>query len=324
MGVTGEELALDIARDGPADARQLLLITSACHGVEGYCGSGVQVHLLHDAQWRRATREAGVTVVYAHALNPHGFSHGRRVTAEGVDLNRNFHNFSKPLPQNPGYDELADALLPGSWPPPAEAESVLHAYAARHGGFGLQTAISGGQYRHPAGLFFGGIEPTWSHRSFRQLLREEASKARRIAWVDVHTGLGPSGVGERIFAGRGDPAGLARARAWWGAGVTSLDDGSSTSAPLEGLMFRAVPEQCPDAEVTGMALEYGTLPFNEVIHALRGDHWLASHPDAAADVARSIRQQMRAAFYTETAAWRQSVIEQAAQVMRQAVAGLAG
>ena len=40
-GRDGEELAMDVAYDGPADAQQLLMVTSACHGIEGHCGSGV-------------------------------------------------------------------------------------------------------------------------------------------------------------------------------------------------------------------------------------------------------------------------------------------
>jgi hypothetical protein len=76
-------------------ARQMLLIvSSACHGVEGYCGSGVQVFALHDDEWRAKARDAGVAVLYIHALNPYGFSHLRRVTQENVDLNRNFHDFA--------------------------------------------------------------------------------------------------------------------------------------------------------------------------------------------------------------------------------------
>ena len=42
-GREGEALAMDVALDGAADARHLLILTSACHGVEGHCGSGVQV-----------------------------------------------------------------------------------------------------------------------------------------------------------------------------------------------------------------------------------------------------------------------------------------
>ena len=78
-------------------ADKLLLLSSACHGVEGHCGSGVQIFALHDAEWRAKARAQGVAVLYVHALNPHGFSHGRRVTHENVDINRNFLDFSKPL-----------------------------------------------------------------------------------------------------------------------------------------------------------------------------------------------------------------------------------
>ena len=61
-GKDGEDLAMDVAYDGPADAQQLLLVTSACHGVEGHCGSGVQVFALHDAEWREKAKAQGVAV----------------------------------------------------------------------------------------------------------------------------------------------------------------------------------------------------------------------------------------------------------------------
>ena len=103
---------MDVVREGPADAKNLLVISSACHGVEGYCGSGVQIHALRDAAWRQTAREAGVAVLYIHALNPYGFSHIRRVTHENVDINRNFHDYSQPLPVNTAYREVQPLLLP--------------------------------------------------------------------------------------------------------------------------------------------------------------------------------------------------------------------
>ena len=39
LGRDGETLAMDVVRDGARDAQSLLLISSACHGVEGFCGS---------------------------------------------------------------------------------------------------------------------------------------------------------------------------------------------------------------------------------------------------------------------------------------------
>jgi Protein of unknown function (DUF2817) len=47
-GRDGETLAMDVALDGMPGAKQLLIVSSACHGVEGYCGSGVQVFALHE------------------------------------------------------------------------------------------------------------------------------------------------------------------------------------------------------------------------------------------------------------------------------------
>ena len=59
-GRDGEVLAMDVARDGAMDADKLLIISSACHGAEGYCGSGVQVFALHDQEWQDKARDAGV------------------------------------------------------------------------------------------------------------------------------------------------------------------------------------------------------------------------------------------------------------------------
>ncbi|MDA8522678.1 M14 family metallopeptidase [Acidovorax sp. NCPPB 4044] len=326
-GRDGEALALDVVRDGPADARHLLIVSSACHGVEGHCGSGVQVFALHDEAWRAKARDAGVAVLYLHALNPHGFSHTRRVTHENVDLNRNFHDFRQPLPANAAYREIAALLLPAQWPPTPENERAVGAFIAAHGEAAWQAAITRGQHEFPEGLFFGGTEATWSNRTLRQVLRAHGAAAEHIAWIDLHTGLGPNGHGERIYAGRDDADAILRARRWWDGGgatpVTSIYDGSSTSAFLTGLMWNSVYDECPRAGITGIALEYGTVPVLEVLQALRADHWLHLHPEAPAAQAEAIRQQVRAAFYTDTDAWKQRIVEQAREAMFQAVHGLA-
>jgi hypothetical protein len=321
-GRDGELLALDVVRDGPSSARSVLIVSSACHGAEGFCGSGVQGALLADAAFRRETAAAGIAVLYLHALNPYGFSWLRRTTHENVDLNRNFQHFDAALPANPGYDELASAIVPDTWPPSAENEAVLTAYAARHGMPALQAAFSGGQYKHPNGVFYGGTAPTWSQHALRSVLREEAQRCRRLVWIDLHTGLGPSGHGEKIFAGPDDAAAIARAKAWWGDDVTSIYDGSSSSAKLSGLMWSCVHEDCVQAEYTGIALEYGTLPLMEVLDALRADQWLQNHPQAPAAQRDTIKRQLRDAFYTDTPAWKAQIVEQGLVAARQAVVGL--
>lgn len=325
-GREGETLAMDLALDGPANADKLLIVSSACHGAEGFCGSGVQVFAAHDAEWRAKARDAGVAVLYIHALNPHGFSWLRRVTHENVDLNRNFQDFSQPLPVNEAYAELHPLLLPPEWPPTADNEAAVQAWIARNGMTAFQAAITIGQHRFADGMFFGGTAPTWNNTTLRQVLRDHAQAAKRIAWIDLHTGLGPSGLGERICACRDDAEALARARAWWGGNgatpVTSIYDGSSTSARLTGMMWASVYAECPQAEYTGIAMEYGTVPIPEVIGALRGDHWLHQHPDAPAELQAQIKQRLKDAFYTDTDVWRGQIVSQARQSLFQAVDGL--
>jgi len=303
----------------------VLLLSSACHGVEGFCGSAVQAALLCDPEFHRAADAAGVALLYVHALNPYGFSWWRRTTHENVDLNRNFHDFSKPLPANPGYDELAHAIVPAHWPPTPENEAVLMTYAQRHGGLkGLQQAITAGQYAHPQGIFYGGINPTWSHQTLRHVLQDHGRHCERLGWIDFHTGLGPAGVGERIMACRNDADALARARGWWGPQVTSIYEGSSSAALLEGLIWLAAYEECPQAEYTGIALEFGTVALEETFYALRADQWLDNHPEIGAPQAEAIKRQLRDAFYVDTDEWKAAILAQGREVSLQAVQGLAG
>ena len=187
-GREGEVLAMDVALDGPRGADKLLMVSSACHGVEGYCGSGVQVFALHDAEWRAKARDAGVAVLYIHALNPYGFSHIRRATHENVDLNRNFHSFTGPLPDNAAYREVAPLLLPDVWPPNAANVQAVQAFIAERGESAWQAAITRGQHEFAQGLFYGGTAPTWSNQTLRQVLREHGTRAQRLAWIDLHTG----------------------------------------------------------------------------------------------------------------------------------------
>jgi Protein of unknown function (DUF2817) len=319
-------LAMDVARDGAMNAESLLVVSSACHGVEGFCGSGVQVALLGDPAWHDAAEAAGVAVLYIHGLNPHGFSWWRRTTHENVDLNRNFVDFADPLPRNPGYEELADAICPRDWSTVgrAAARAVLEAYAARHGAAALQKAVSGGQYVHPDGLFFGGAAPTWSRRTVERIVDENLRGRRRVAVIDYHTGLGPYGHGEAIVMHRASSAGLTRARQWYGERrVTSPLLGSSTSAELSGDMLSALERALTGIEFTGMALEFGTLPFQQVADALRADNWLHVHGDPASPEGRRIKAEIRDAFYGDRDDWKSMLFEQGAEAQRRALEGLA-
>ena len=131
----------------------LLILWSATHGIEGYCGSGCQTAYLHDDAFMRKLDETRTAVLFVHALNPYGFSYGRRVNEDNADLNRNFRDFSSPPPVNEAYAEIHALLLPSQWPPSAESEGRLGAWVAAHGERAYQAAVSGGQYAFPTASF---------------------------------------------------------------------------------------------------------------------------------------------------------------------------
>ncbi|MGI9168990.1 MAG: M14 family metallopeptidase, partial [Caulobacteraceae bacterium] len=304
------DLSTEVAWLGPRSAEKVLVTISATHGVEGFCGSGAQVDWLARGEAERLP--PGVAALIVHAINPHGFAWLRRVTEDNVDLNRNWIDFAAPLPENPGYDALAPAICPTDWSGAAQQESgaALSAFAAEHGFAALQQAMSGGQYRHREGIFYGGTAPTWSRRTQSAIFAEHLGQAAQVAVIDYHTGLGPWGFGEQIVTERRGSAAFARAAAWWGAAITSPADGSSTSAQIVGDGLAAAPGLAPRAEGTAMALETGTQAIGQVLGALRADAWLHAHGDPASPVGRAIKAQMRAAFFGDADDWKGMVAAQ--------------
>ena len=322
-GPDGKDLSTDVVWFGPRDAEGVLVMISGTHGVEGYCGSGAQIDWLRRDEL--ASLPKGVAVLMIHAINPYGFAWNRRVTEDNVDLNRNWIDFAKPLPVNREYAELADLICPSEWSEAAQERTngELMRWTMARGGFGpLQQAVSGGQYTHPKGVFYGGSGPTWSRRTQTKILQSFCARARKVAIIDYHTGLGPWGYGEQIVPAPRETETFKRASRWFGGACTALSDGSSTSSDIVGDGLSVAPALLPKAEVTIMALEVGTKPVNHVLQALRADAWLHAHGDFASPQGKTIKQQIRDAFYGDAGDWKGMVAGQSLLACRQAIAGL--
>jgi hypothetical protein len=316
-GPDGEDLAVDVAELGPADAAHVVLVVSATHGVEGYCGSALQTEwLAHHAE----ERPAAVRVVHVHALNPYGMAWHRRVNEDNVDLNRNFVDWSQPVPTNPDYELLADLLVPGEWSPEEQQRTTeaLLAYASEYGFPKLQEVVSGGQYTVPTGVFYGGTGPVWSHRFLREFCAATLRPAKQVTIIDLHTGLGPWGVGELIAsAAPGEPL-FDRAGALW-TGVKSMMTGESVSAILAGDWLTVADQLAPHAEVTPITIEYGTVDTVTALQGLRADAWLHAYSDPKGPRAPAIRAQLRAAFADDDPAWIATCWPRYAEVMSAAL-----
>ncbi len=321
-GPDDRELATDVAWIGSRSAERVLVLISATHGVEGFCGSGAQVDWLRREEHARLP--SGVAAMLIHAINPYGFAWLRRTTQENIDLNRNWIDFDQPLPDNPAYTEIRDALVPPQWTDASrrDCKRVLDAYARVHGQPAFQQAVSGGQYRYPDGIFYGGSAPSWSRTTQTAIFAKYLAVARRVTILDYHTGLGPCGYAEPISVFAPESPEHCRARAAFGANVTSVLGRSSSSAVIAGDGLTAAAGLLSRAEVTSVALEYGTLPMEETLEALRADTWLHAFGDPASSEGQRIKHAIRGAFYVDTDAWRGMVLGQSLQYCRMAVAAM--
>jgi len=216
-------------------------------------------------------------------------------------------------------------LVPREW----EEETIsvttdaLLAEAEANGFDWLQEAVSSGQYQHPKGLFYGGDRPVWSHKWLRRHLPAIAGPASRVVVIDLHTGLGPWGFGELLHSGSSAEPAFQRANQWWKGEVRSITEGESVSAVLAGEWLSVADELVgTGAEVTAVAIEYGTVDTVTVLQALRADAWLHGYGDPGSAQASEIVAQMRAAFCDDDPAWLAELITRFDQVVDDAIVGL--
>jgi hypothetical protein len=322
-GIAGEDLFTDIAWLGPKDARAVLVTVSGTHGIEGYYGSGCQVGWFSEGH--AAKLPANTAMMSIHASNPYGFSWGRRVNEDNMDINRNFIDFdNKQPPANPAYAEVHDWLVPQSWNDEAAADirTKIADYYARVGSKAATAAIVGGQHTHPDGIFYGGTEACWSHRTIKAVCAKYLGKAQRVCVVDFHTGLGPFGYSEMICRHPVESASLKLARQWFGDAVTSPALGQSDSPIIEGNLRMGIARFCAQATTVAINIEVGTLSSEEVRLSVIADNWLHLRGDVFSPLGRQIKAQIRAAFYPDSDDWRGLCYPRAVEIQQQALAGL--
>ena len=328
-GPENETLALDFMIFGARRPRHVLIVSSATHGVEGFCGSAVQHQLLGD-QLPNIALGPETAVIVQHANNPYGFAWLRRVSESNVDINRNFQESFDPEQVSAGYELLFDALNPSDLNPDNEAMrwAAIERFADEHGARATQQAIIEGQYKYPQGLQFGGHRPDPCVKHLQDLVREHLCDAQTVYWIDLHTGLGEFGDCELISSFEPEHAHFLTARQVWGDAVRSSRSDESVSTPLNGVMDRGLGRLLkPACDFAFVAAEFGTYPVERVIRALRADNWLHMHgpTDLLGDpLARQIKAEILEALRPDRAEWRIRILDKGRLLIEQALAALPG
>ena len=317
-------LSTDTAYLGPADAAAIVVIASGTHGVEGYAGAACQFRFMQTYAARYANSR--ISWLLVHAVNPSGYANDRRVTCEGVDLNRNFIDFSKPLPASAGYGAYHHLLISNYRPLPAGLWNELRLLSCALGRKrwkSVQAAITAGQYAYPDGLFFGGRGPTTSRLVWERIVSTYTHDRQRAFLLDIHSGLGKRGVGELISYLPASSDDFRQMSGWFHGSLKSMADGDSVSADLDGMLTAAF-DRAVAGQSYAVGLEFGTRAPLVVLDALRADHWYHNNSSRLPAVVREqVRRKMKTAFTVPGAQWHDQLTARFDRVMQELAEGIA-
>lgn len=313
-GEQGEALFADVARLGPADAKQVLVLISGVHGVELCAGSGCQVAYLDHG----APPPPDLSVVLVHAINPWGAAHLRRCTEGNVDLARNFFEQDEHRPDNPAYERIHEQLCAADH---HTFKANVAAIAAELDQQALIGALMGGQYAHADGFSFGGASPVWSHRTILSILARNTVGAEKVSVVEYHSGLGPYGYGMAVSMQTGRA--LARTREMFGQWLVAPREQRGEAHSVPGHTTDGYSRALAGKQLASIVLEFGTYPPLQSLPVLLDDHWLHRHGDPSSEQGKITKAQNLEMHLPSDSEWTRAIADRSTQVIRQALAGFA-
>ncbi|SER43619.1 Protein of unknown function [Pseudomonas sp. NFACC02] len=329
-GPFGEALFTDVAWIGAPDASKVLVALSGTHGVEGYYGSDCQSRWLESLEDRSLPE--GVAVLMIHLINPWGTAWLRRVNEDNLDQNRNYLDFSRPLPDNRAYHDVhafyTCAQLRG--PQRDQVDALFNAAVAERGWSGLMSVVEAGQYAFADGLFYGGSGPSWSNRTLRAIVEKHLSGVEVAACFDLHTGAGDYGHPMLMSIVESAYPALADAKALFGPWLFTLITGASqvsetgVAATSTGYTSQMLLDALPNVHLMPFVIECGTYAGDIVHGHLRDDHWLHLHGDPLDETGRAIKQGLLEQFYPVDPDWQEVVWVRTRQIWEKTLAALPG
>lgn len=304
--------------------RNLLVLTSGVHGVEGFAGSAIQRLFLAEILPKLDRQNLGVLVV--HGINPFGMKYLRRVSENNVDLNRNFDVDTKLFEtRNEGYRKLVALLNPQTPATSGTLTRVGFYYKAiraltRDSLKTLREAVLAGQYEYPTGLYFGGKQFEPQKKLLEDALLDRARAYHNVLVLDLHTGYGKKGV-MHLFASPYETPEVERLTKALFAGYP-IDEASSKdfyansgdfSVYVTKLLLREKKQVIP------MTLEYGTFDnqsYYGSIESLRrmiNENQLHHHGAKGSSTATRIRSQFMELYFPDNRGWRERIMETSAR-----------
>lgn len=314
VGPNGEELSTDVAFHITEKTKRLLIVNSGIHGIEGFYGSAMQSAWLANHPVDQLPEDVGVLMI--HASNPHAFAYENRVDASEtinsvthrVDPNRNFIDYSKPLPENPGYLPLERTIIPESYYGIEGYTSTikllsLAALDKITGSFNhLFEPLMAGQCDSPNGFSFIGHHPSWTNKVLHKITEEcvdpYLDHISDMTFIDLHTGIGK--VGDMAIYPIAKPGDAAFDRLCRGLQGIAEPAREGAPYPIRGCgAAEAMQHKYAEKSMISFGIECGTKSSLSSVMALRAQNWLDNYGEPNDPHAAQIKRDIREAFYPE-------------------------
>jgi hypothetical protein len=189
------DLSIDWIWTKPRVKENLVVISTAEHGIEGYVGAAMMKVFIEEFAPRLDPEQTGLLLV--HALNPWGMKYRRKVNENSVDLNRNFvlhGNFDPAI--NPEFKRVEYLINPQNRMRSFAIENqrfwghVLKALSSAGYAVTLRASLLG-QHHTPNGFYYGGTSYQEGTSVAMQLYRQALESYQNVIQLDMHTGYGP-------------------------------------------------------------------------------------------------------------------------------------
>ncbi|MDF1663492.1 MAG: M14 family metallopeptidase [Planctomycetota bacterium] len=311
----GEELTTNAAllkspKFDEALGRRLFVVTSGLHGVEGYCGSAIQLGIIDD--W--SNKLPSYDLLLIHGVNPFGFHYKRRVNKDNIDLNRNATLAGDPR-DNPGYDRVRHLFNPGK--PLAGkkmAQMLLMARILGHAAISKKTvkaAFLSGQYIDPKGPFYGGKETAAEVINVGDILEELSADYDVYGHLDLHTGYGIRGQAHLLCHSNQSR------KAWSDLGFSPEPEDDGADYHMSGNLLSYLEDRLKtckaDLLYRSVLLEFGTKGM-DLRHHLDSMRIMIS--DNTMGTRHNPSEEFLEMFNPSCPRWRHDVVEQGMRLLR--------
>ncbi len=311
----------------PRVKENLIIVSTAQHGIEGYVGSAMLKIFMDEFVPQLNPENTGLLLI--HTINPWGMKNGRKVNENGVDLNRNFilsGIFDRSI--NPDFPKLKSLLAPEY---PARSPfienlaftwRIIHALITQ-GAASLTTAALLGQYINSKAMYYGGEHHEEETTLMIQFFREALENYQTVLHLDQHSGYGPR-YQMCITLVPLEPLTSAELSTKFEYPLVLRGDNKefyATSGDMTAYLYELRNAAFPDKNIFSCAFEFGTFgdALLERIRSLRAmifESQLYAYGAVNTNAARQIRHEFQELYFPVEEKWREKTLVDCRQAFK--------